>query len=261
MNVLPSITASATSSSICVGASSTLSGTGGISYSWMPGSLSGSPVVTPVTTTTYTLTGTDVNGCTASNIMLLQVNALPTITQSPFDQTVTAGSTATFVVICADPQATYQWQRNIGAGFQNLSNGVGISGVTNDSLLVSGVNLSDNGHLLRCVLSLMGCSDTSGQALLTVDVANSIGSLNQLSGIEVYPNPVQNSLMINWSMVVAEAPKWQLFDMSGRRFAQGVLQGKITCVDMSALAQGIYTLQILSNGQNQLYKLIKGDGE
>ncbi|MBK7692637.1 MAG: hypothetical protein IPJ31_16535 [Bacteroidetes bacterium] len=37
-----------------------------VSNVWNPGALVGSPTVSPVATTTYSLTGTDANGCTAT---------------------------------------------------------------------------------------------------------------------------------------------------------------------------------------------------
>lgn len=60
--------------SICVGQSTSLLGSGGVTYSWNPGNLSGSPVsVTPASTTTYTLTVTDANGCTGTDQVTITV--------------------------------------------------------------------------------------------------------------------------------------------------------------------------------------------
>lgn len=69
-----SVTASASSSPICMGSTSTLSAIGATTYTWMPGSLNGSPVVMPLTNTTYTVTGTDGSGCTAASTVDVIVN-------------------------------------------------------------------------------------------------------------------------------------------------------------------------------------------
>ena len=74
INASPSITASANPSTISVGGSSTLSASGATSYVWMPGNLTGSPIVSPGTTTTYTVTGAS-NGCTATATTTVTVNA------------------------------------------------------------------------------------------------------------------------------------------------------------------------------------------
>ncbi|MFZ4522018.1 MAG: GEVED domain-containing protein [Bacteroidales bacterium] len=70
INALPSIAVSPTSGAICNpgGTAVTLTASGGVSYAWSPtlglSPSSGSPVLAnPLTSTTYTVTGTDVNGC------------------------------------------------------------------------------------------------------------------------------------------------------------------------------------------------------
>ncbi|NDC43140.1 MAG: hypothetical protein EBZ77_16595, partial [Chitinophagia bacterium] len=50
---------------ICAGASATLTGTGGTSYAWSNGVNTAANPVTPASTTTYTVTVTNANGCTA----------------------------------------------------------------------------------------------------------------------------------------------------------------------------------------------------
>ena len=55
-------------------------GTGTINFSWDPGGLTGNPVtVVPVSTTVYTVTATDANGCTGSTTVTVTVNTIPTI--------------------------------------------------------------------------------------------------------------------------------------------------------------------------------------
>jgi len=81
-----SITPTATPSSLCAGQPSTLSVTatgqvGAVSYTWNPGGLTGSNViVTPSTTTVYTVTGTDAGGCTTTATKSVVVS--PTIIPS-----------------------------------------------------------------------------------------------------------------------------------------------------------------------------------
>jgi Secretion system C-terminal sorting domain len=75
VNPSPTVTATASSSTICNGSFTTLSATGASTYNWMPGNVSGSPVAfAPSSTTTYTVTGTAANGCTATATQLITVN-------------------------------------------------------------------------------------------------------------------------------------------------------------------------------------------
>ncbi|MCX6289625.1 MAG: gliding motility-associated C-terminal domain-containing protein [Bacteroidetes bacterium] len=80
INPLPTVTLVATKSKICLGESLTLTGAGATSYSWTGGVTNGTAFA-PTTTTTYTLTGTDINGCVNIASVTIPVNPLPTITQ------------------------------------------------------------------------------------------------------------------------------------------------------------------------------------
>lgn len=79
-----SVTASSASPTICLGANTTLTGSGGATYSWTPAATLdnptiANPVATPTTTTTYTVTGTAGSGCTATALVTVVVNPLPTV--------------------------------------------------------------------------------------------------------------------------------------------------------------------------------------
>jgi gliding motility-associated-like protein len=82
VTVLTSIVVNATANpaSICNGQSSNLTATGGLTYTWEPGTLSGSTVtVSPTVNTTYTVSG-DMNGCTGSTTVTVDVSSIPNLT-------------------------------------------------------------------------------------------------------------------------------------------------------------------------------------
>lgn len=60
----PTITAISNMSSICVGQSATLTANGALNYTYTPGGTGASISVSPTITTTYSVTGTNANGCT-----------------------------------------------------------------------------------------------------------------------------------------------------------------------------------------------------
>jgi len=79
VNALPTVTAAAApNDSICAGSTATLNGGGANTYSWTNG-VTDATVFTPTVTATYTVTGTDVNGCTAKATQKITLNPLPTI--------------------------------------------------------------------------------------------------------------------------------------------------------------------------------------
>ena len=70
----PTVAITASSDTICKGNSANLVATGGATYSWSPGGLTGSSItVSPSTTTTYTVSVKDANGCTATKTILVVV--------------------------------------------------------------------------------------------------------------------------------------------------------------------------------------------
>jgi gliding motility-associated-like protein len=90
----PTITISASPTIICNGSSSTLIASGAASFSWMPGSLTGtSVVVSPTSTTVYTVSGA--NGvCNSTRTFTLIVLAKPTIDINTLPTAICNGGTS-----------------------------------------------------------------------------------------------------------------------------------------------------------------------
>jgi hypothetical protein len=76
----PVITVTPSSPVICSGNSTTLSASGAVTYAWVPGNLTGSSItVSPTTTTSYTVAGTNAMGCTGTTVITISVNPSPAI--------------------------------------------------------------------------------------------------------------------------------------------------------------------------------------
>ncbi|GAA0874644.1 hypothetical protein GCM10009118_10520 [Wandonia haliotis] len=80
VNPLPAVFAG-TDYSICTGASTTLNGSGAVTYVW-DNSVTNGVSFTPGTTQTYTVTGTDANGCVNTDNVVVTLDPLPTATVS-----------------------------------------------------------------------------------------------------------------------------------------------------------------------------------
>ncbi|HPB25961.1 MAG TPA: PKD domain-containing protein [Bacteroidales bacterium] len=101
------ISANASPASICPGNSSTLSASGASTYSWMPGSLSGTSVtVSPTVNTTYTVTGTTATGCTGNTTVTVSINPNPAISANASPTSICQGSSTTLTASGAN---TYVW--------------------------------------------------------------------------------------------------------------------------------------------------------
>jgi hypothetical protein len=75
VNPNPTVTAVSNTSLVCIGQSATLTANGGTSYTWTPGGVAASIVISPTTTGTYSLIGKDVNGCTNTTMLTQSVSA------------------------------------------------------------------------------------------------------------------------------------------------------------------------------------------
>jgi len=108
INPLPTVTASDTI--ICSGYTANIFADGANSYAWSNNLGSGSSkTVNPLLTTTYTITGTDANGCSNIAQSIVTVNLLPAI--------LTSGNitcTGSIVNISASGADSYSWSDNLG---------------------------------------------------------------------------------------------------------------------------------------------------
>jgi len=111
VNALPTVGAGA-DQTVCAGTPVTLSGSGADTYVWNNSVVNGT-AFTPAATTTYTVTGTDLNGCTNTDDVTVTVNPLPTVNAGA-DQTVCAG---TPVTLTGTGTATgYSWNNGVSNG-------------------------------------------------------------------------------------------------------------------------------------------------
>ena len=128
----PTLTASATISTLCQGSGTTISASGADTYTWMPGSLVGaSHLVTPsVGITTYTVVGTNtVTGCSSSATVAITVNPLPTVSAGP-SRTLTCVNTSTTLAGSTTGGITFNWTGpGIVSGGTTLSPTVNLPGL------------------------------------------------------------------------------------------------------------------------------------
>ncbi|MDX1651974.1 MAG: PKD-like domain-containing protein [Brumimicrobium sp.] len=114
VNSLPNVTASATNNPICANGSTTVSASGASSYTWDNSLGSGSShSVSPASNTTYTVTGTDANGCQNTDQITITVNPLPTVNAGT-DITVCENNTVTLQG--SGTATSYSWDNGVSDG-------------------------------------------------------------------------------------------------------------------------------------------------
>jgi hypothetical protein len=80
VNTLPSVSATSSPTLICDGSFAILNGSGALTYTWSPSVQNGIPTQHFMGEPTYTVVGTDVNGCVNSATLSLNIVSSPTVT-------------------------------------------------------------------------------------------------------------------------------------------------------------------------------------
>ncbi len=171
-NALPTVNGTVDNGVICLGDSITLTGSGADTYAWDNGATDGVALApTSAGLTTYTVTGTDLNGCENTDAVDVQVNELV------FSAAI-----------------THENAGNDGAIDLTVSGGTGSntfswsSGETTED--ITGLTVGD----YTVTVDDGVCIDSSTFTILNVV---GIDSESSIQGLEVYPNPTSSFVTIN----------------------------------------------------------------
>lgn len=187
---------------ICNASPVILSGSGALSYAWNNGVTNATPFF-PSSTATYTVVGTDVNGC--QNQDQVVVNVLPQpIVLGGLDQTICAGTpiilNASTTSATPTPVTGFQWSNNVTNNTQYVPTNTGVLTVT-----ATGANgCTNQDQILVTVLALPTvnagqditvCAGLS--ATLNASGAISYAWNNGVTqGIPFYPNATQTYTVV-----------------------------------------------------------------
>jgi hypothetical protein len=300
VNNLPTVSAVASDSSICAGQSITFSGQGASTYNWDNNVTNGTSI-TPNASGTYTVTGTDANGCVNSDDVAIVVNNLPTVSAVASDSSICAGQSITF---SGQGAATYTWNNNVTNGTAISPNASGTYTVTGTdangcvnsddvAVVVNNLPTVDLGTDItvcdyEAPITLNAGSHTTydwngGATTATLNVSNSgtysvtvsnaagctandeiVVDLQDCAGIEenqilanIYPNPTYGMVNIDLSMNLSNA-NITLIDLQGKLlYSNNQFNGQNLTIDLNSYSNGMYLLQIEQKNQISQFKLVK----
>lgn len=222
VNGLPVVNAGS-DQTVCEGESVMLTGSGAVSYSWDNGIVDG-VAFAAVTTATYTVTGTDINGCEDTDDVTISVNAAPSAV-------ATDNGNGTFT---ASAGTSYQWI--------HCSTGLPISGANGQTFTAT-----INGNFAVVVTNASGCSDTSNCVTLS-----NVGIEEQHTvSMQAFPNPTSGKLNIVSSS--EEAMTIMVSDLNG----QLLLQENAGEIDLVNLAAGMYIVRVQQGTARRLFRVEK----
>jgi hypothetical protein len=194
---------------------------------------------------TYLDTFTNYTGCDSIVTLNLTIEAL-VISTEPISRTVNASSNIKFAVSTPTLGAVYQWQSDLGIGFQNLLSVGQYLGVNTDTLTVLNVTTANNNQPFRCIVSFGPCADTSLVAFCRVTFNNTIGEMSHLQIFKIYPNPASKFTNID----IDESLKGMAYvflDATGQIVLSGKLFDKTNLINTSQLASGLYIVKVGNN--------------
>lgn len=213
----------------CTTTSTTLGASGGVSYSWSPSTgLSATnisnPIATPASTTTYTVTVTGANGCTATDDVKVTVD--DTIPDTPticVVQPSLCGPETGSITILAPLGAVYEYSIDDGTTWQSDVDFSNLAAGSVTGIKVKNINTGCISNGADC--SVSDCSAPSAK-LSEAKSSETIIKTNETT-IKAFPNPFRDT--INFVIEVPESGdgSLELMNLMGQR-VRTVFDGKFT---------------------------------
>jgi FtsP/CotA-like multicopper oxidase with cupredoxin domain len=177
------------------------------------------------------------------------------ISKQPSNQEKPSGETVSFKIGVKSPAATsFQWQSNVGFGFQDLQNAGQYAGTQTDSLIVSNIAPINHNQQFRCKISTQTCNVISEMALLKVST-NSLSENLAIDNLNLFPNPCQETLNIQWNE--AQVTSISITNQLGSNLRQELVNGSSTSLDISDLPAGLYIIKIETDRGAAFKRVIK----
>ena len=232
VNSLPVVTV--TDGEICIGQTFSIQATGADTYS--VNAVANATVVSPLVTTSYSVTGTSLQGCVSGSVAVLtvSVNPLPVISATASESLICLGS-GIDVILTGGNATTYTWS-------------------TGDNTATVSVNPAETTTYVLQGSSDKGCV-SSATVEITVDACTGVHSPSAeiISLISVFPNPGNGEFVIQ----AAEPAEIFILDATGRLIMSQLITPGNTPLLMKEAANGIYFIRATAGSKQQNITLIK----
>ena len=219
---------------VCDGMPATITASGANSYTWSSGETSASINVTLFATTQYTITGASSAGCSASLFHTILINPLPTATLFPGNASCATCSDATITANASGgtPPYTYNWTPG-----------------NNSTAVASELEI---GCYTVTITDALGCS-MEDAACVSFDTGIFSQTLHTNS-CKVWPNPTTGNFSIDFAN--EDLKKVEVINAVGQLIYTGETLNSRLTMNLSAYADGIYYLKILSDKQAETRMIV-----
>jgi hypothetical protein len=240
VNLLPVVTASAIpNDTLCANELISLTGSGAVTYQWSSAVQNGTPfLVGPGGT--YSVIGTDTNGCTAHDSILVIGLTAPSPTTISGATVVIAGNT--YFYFNDNPStSTLAWA---------ASGGIILSGQGTDTVTIQWDTTST--HTLMLVQSEpTGCSDTT---TITIITNSGTGLVETPANVFLlYPNPATTAIQLGFADEKSRLIR--VSDIRGRTVLEQRIQSSKAQLDVPPdIQSGMYLIRVLDGNKIEFVK-------
>ncbi|MDQ3190420.1 MAG: choice-of-anchor J domain-containing protein [Bacteroidota bacterium] len=225
---------------VCQNQSLTLSATGGVSYLWNPGGATGSSItVNPSANTPYVVTGTNSNGCSANDTVIVAISPSPI---ASFTSAI-SGTTLTTDNLSSN-STIYYWSFGDGNSSSQFN--------------PTHTYINDGNYTIM-LIAVNNCgTDTSYQQISTAGVG--IDEVADAYNLNVFPNPSNGQFTVHFDNPVSQKLEIRIMNMNGTIvFNESInyFDGKYNKnIDISHMSGGMYFMQLITEDRILNRKLI-----
>ncbi len=233
VHALPVITSSV-DADICDGDSIELTAGGAVTYDWDNSGGSGASVfVAPNSTTTYTVTGTDGNGCEGTSSTKIDVISVPK---------------PVIILSGADLRTT-----SIFSGYEWFLNGSALPNSNNQSY-----TFTENGSYTVEATGTNNCKTLSDSYEVT---GVGIEELNQFDGnVSIYPNPASSVVHVDIELNEVNKMQIRVLDILGKTLYSSRIGSSLNAnlnLDLESYPKGIYLVELTIGTNRIIRKLVR----
>lgn len=226
--------------SVCEGEEVTLSASGADTYVWDNGIQDGVSF-TPTATTTYTVTGTDANGCEGTDQVTVSVNENPTVTLAAFED------------VCDNAENPIVLTGGTPAG--GTYSGTGVNAGSFDPSVAG-----EGTHTITYIYETPeGCTGVATETITVEDCPNVSVEENFINNLVVYPNPASGFVTVSLDNIQDAEISISLVTTDGKESILSNIKPMSSfneSLDISNFASGIYFMTFTSEKGNHVVKII-----
>lgn len=220
----PNVTASSSTSLICEGSTVTVQGSGALSYTWPAGILNNTPFIV-LTGGSYSVIGTDANGCKGTASVSISVNPAPVIIISSTTGFLCEGDSA---ILTANGALNFLWENSAATP------SILVKPIVTTSYTLTGSDAN-------------GCSSSASYT----QMAGNCTGIHEWTGdynLNIYPNPNEGEFRVDLKNI-SENMFIEIYNSLGQLMLKDKITNRDPVYNLKEEAKGIYAVRIIESGR------------